>query len=188
MYPQQSQHDEGSTRGGDADLAYRALSILSLCITPFIRTGFGAEGIGMNGLLAAVLLIIVAGSVPDMQLYVALWFGALVIQRAHTVRNKKRGMVTHSRYGGYPWLAMKIPLVRKESTAFLIAEPSACLAVGALIYTASPTFGQFIMVCAVAMFLKYSVENAVTQKRIQRMRDAEIEQRWYAEQFRQGGR
>jgi hypothetical protein len=181
MFFQRSQNN-----GGGDDGMYLTLSVLSTCITPLTRSGFGVEGLGMNALLAFVLIVALAGSIPDMQGYVGLWFFCLVMQRLSTLRNVRRGLVVHSRYAGYPYLAGRIvPFVRTES-AVLIAEALICLGVGGLIYSVSPAFGEFIIVCAAAMFLKCLLDKAIVHKRIQRMRDAEIEQRWYSEQLRKG--
>lgn len=186
MHSQQSHHKAAVSTAETGDAIYMALRVLSTCITPLIRTGFGVEGLGINALFAFILLVLLAGSVPDMHGYFLLWFVALVMQRLITLRNVRRGLVVHSRYGGYPWLAMKMPWVRKESTAVLIVEPLLCLGLGGVIYIVSPLFGEFFMACAAAMFLKCLVEKGINHKRIQRMRDAEIEQRWYSEQFRKG--
>jgi hypothetical protein len=186
MYSRQSHNRPVPSRGDGANVLYLVLSVLATCITPLIRTGFGVEALGTNGLLATLLLLVISPSVPDMPGYFALWLFALVMQRLITLRNARRGLIVHSRYAGYPWLAMKMPLVRKESTAIRIAEPLVCLGLGGLIYLGSPLFGQLIMICAMALFLKGLVEKWANYARIQRVRDAEIEQRWYAEQFRKG--
>jgi hypothetical protein len=188
MYSQQSQHKEGFTHGDGMNVLYRVLSVVVSCITPIIRSGFGSEGLGLNGFFALLLLIVVAASVPDMQGYLGLWIIAVVLQRIATFRNRYRGLVVHSRYGGYPWLAMRMPLVRRESTALLIVEPLLVFGLGGVLYTCSADFGHFMMACAVALFLKCLVEKAIHYKRLQRMRDAEIEQRWYSEQLRKGAK
>jgi hypothetical protein len=188
MYSQQSQQPPNMSRGDVINLLYRILGVLATCITPFMRTGFGVEAPGMNGVLATLLMIVVCASVPDMHGYFFLWFFALLMRRAQTLRNVHRGVITHSRYEGYPWLAMKVPFIRRESTAKLIAEPLVCLGLAGLLYLGSPPFGLFMMICAAALFLKCLIEHGITYLRIQRMRDAEIEQRWYSQQFRKGGR
>ncbi len=149
---------------------------LASCVTPFIRTGFGLEGIGAAGVLSAVMLFVLAGASPLMTYWLIAWFIAVIIQRIITFRNVNRGLIVHSRYGGYS-LLLKIPFLRKvrhiEWVEFLL-----CLSVAGVMFIFSDIMAAFMVVCAIAIVARYGIEYAIRDRRIQKLNDARIEAQW----------
>jgi hypothetical protein len=157
------------------------------CFTVFFRSNFGVEALGFPG-LTAFLMMVVYGTLraPEMFIYLGAWFIALLAQRMRTLRMVRQGCRVHSRYTGYPALAMKLPGVT-ERTAVVLVEPLLCLLVGAFLYcTVSQALGGFVMFGVASLLFRYGIEQQITRKRVQTMRDAEIEQRYLAERFRGG--
>jgi hypothetical protein len=152
---------------------------LASCVTPFIRTGLGLEGIGAAGVLSAVILFILSGANPLMTYWLIAWFVAVIIQRIITFRNMKRGVVVHSRYGGYS-LLLRIPFLRKvrhiEWVEFLL-----CVSVAGVMFIFSDVMAAFMVVCAITIVARYGIEYAIRDRRIQKLNDARIEARWLRE-------
>jgi hypothetical protein len=165
--------------------AYLFAQIHSTCITPFIRADFGTEALGLNGFLAFVLLLFTIGIAPEFQIYFFLWLFAVICQRIRTARRERSGQIGHSRYNGWPWLAMKFPRVKSEKTAKLL-EPFLCLASGAFISMFSPPVGAFVMAGFVSLSTVLGIELMTIRAQLRRFADSEIEQRLFVE--RRSGR
>src|SRR5438128_8177324 len=92
-----------------------ACNALGACVTPFLRTGFGKNYPGVAGAGALLIMPLYAafGEVPEMFPYIGVWLIAVIIQRAKTFGMAKKGIIVHSRYWGDPWLALRMPFVRK---------------------------------------------------------------------------
>jgi hypothetical protein len=166
---------------------YFLCNIHATCITPFIRSGFGKNALGWNGVLAFALLWYMACTEKGMGWYFAAWFVALIYRRLQTFRLLRRGELIHTRYAGYPWLAMKCPFVRSEHTAEVFVEPMGCLFVAVLLAHFSPGMGGFVLIGGAALFIRTGIEGMITDKRVEQMRDAAIEQAWYSEEYRKRG-
>lgn len=90
----------------------------------------------------------------------------------------------HSQYAGFPFWAMKVPLVREERTAKGFIEPLICFLTGVMLCPLSVGIGGYVMCCGIAFAVRQALEDEVTRKRVERMQDARIEHEWYAEQLR----
>jgi hypothetical protein len=166
------------------DALYFFCNIHASCVSPFIRSGFGKNALGWNGVLAFCLLWYMACTEKGMNWYFAAWFIALIYRRIETFRMLGKGQVIHSRYSGYPWLAMKVPFVRSEQTAQVLIEPMMCLVGGVLLAPLSTGMGGFVLCGTVSLLVRTGIEALITEQRLDRMRDSMIEQAWYAEEFR----
>ena len=148
----------------------------------FLRTGFGKEYPGVAALLGLIIMVLYAGfaRVPEMFAYIAVWLFAVILQRVKTFALARKGVVVHSRYWGYPWLAFMVPFVRKEGTARGIIEPMLCSVIGWVLTSWSPGVGGFVIVAGWANAIAGAIVADVDRKKLQAMRDAEIEQRYLA--------
>jgi hypothetical protein len=174
-------------KGDGLAVLYFLCNIHATCISPFIRSGFGKNALGWNGVLAFALLWYMACTEKGMGWYFAAWFIALILRRIQTFRMLRRGELIHTRYSGYPWLAMKCPFVRTEHTAQLFVEPMGCIVAGVLLAHLSPGMGGFVLFGFVSFIVRAGIEGIITEKRMERMQDAMIEQGWYAEEMRKRG-
>ena len=171
--------------------SFNGLNVLAnahaLTCTVFLRTDFGREGIGMFGLIGG-LLILGYGSFVNcypMFVFFLFWIGALICQRVRSFRNWRRGAMIHSRYNGYPFVSKRLfprmtELNARGVDAFL------CLAIGGLLAQFSQPLGFFVMAGFLSILFSEAVMVEGTKRRLQTMRDAEIEQRYLAEHYKSG--
>lgn len=188
MYPQQQQGNDRPSMNDSFNMLTFLVSAHSLCFAVFLRKDFGKEGIGFYG-LGAALMILVYGSLTNcypMFVFFVAWILAVIAQRLIQFSNWRRGVILHSRYNGYPWLAWKLfPRIKSEGNA-KAAEAFLCLAIGGLLTNVSPPLGVFVMSGFLSIMLCEGIKVEFTRKRLQAMRDAEIEQRNLAEQYKSG--
>lgn len=164
------------------NLLYFLASVHATTITPFIRTGFGVNVNGWNGVGAMLLLLFWCAADPwdqVMSSYFILWFGALLYQKARTRKLIRQGVKIHSRYTGDSWLAMKIPFFRTESKARCV-EPTMCFFIGITVLPISQALGTLYMIGFLTFSIRAVIDVAATDARVQAMNDAEIEGRYYA--------
>src|SRR3954454_17334915 len=88
-------------------LIYILCNAHRLCITVFTRHSFGTNAFDISGLFALFFLLFAAGANLAFRLYFMLWFVALVGHRIQSYRLRWKGEDNHSKYQGYPWLAMR---------------------------------------------------------------------------------
>lgn len=157
---------------------------LATCVSVFIRRGFGAEALGFNGAVAFIILLVCAGGdqTGGMLLYFFAWLVALMTQRAITIRNEVAGRYQHSKYTGWPVVAMKF--CKTESTAKRWVEPFLCVVFGIALLQVSESVGTFVLCCAMALVMADGISSFVDYMRVQKMRDAEIEMRRLREMYR----
>ena len=107
--PAQQQDPNKITRGEALAIIYLAAGSHAACITPFIRSGVGSEAFGIKAVFAMVgMAMFTEGKwLSGMGIYLIAWFLALVYRRVQSLRNWLKGDRVHSRYIGWPWLAMK---------------------------------------------------------------------------------
>lgn len=159
----------------------------ALAFTVFLRTDFGREGIGIHGLVT-VFLILGYGSFAQcyaMFPFFGLWMLAVICQRIRQFVNWRRGVIIHSFFNGDPWVSKRLfprlsELNAKGVDGFL------CLAIGGVIAQFDKPFGLFIMAGFVSILFTEAVMVEATKRRLQAMRDSEVEQRYYADKFRSG--
>ena len=184
MNGQSQEPGQRSSREDGLGLLYMATNVVATCVTPFMRHSFGVEALGFPGFFALVLMITCTASVPRMPLFIAAWLIALITQRLWTFRLVRKGIRWHSRYAGYPWLAMRMPFVRSEETATGFVEPMICFLAGVALCPLSESLGGLVMLTAPALMIRNGIEKELQRKRLQRMHDAEIEQRCMSDRFR----
>ncbi len=104
-----------------------AAQTLAACVWPFLRSGVGVEALRGHGAVAfALMLLICAAGSQAMLVYLALWSIFAARQRWKADPNQ------HSRYTGFPAVAIKIPGFRSEKQA-KAGECLLCLFVGVLL-------------------------------------------------------
>lgn len=185
--PQQQNNSTKLTTGDSLGLIYLAANSHATAITPLIRSDFGMEAFHPYGLVALLLMLALTGGrwASGMGVYLAVWFIALIIRRIESFRLRLKGIVTHSRYRGYPWLAMKFRFIKdvEQAKGF---EPFMCFLIGAAICPVSETLGFFIMAGFISLGVCMCIDKFIVFKRVQHMSDAVIEGEYYAEEFRKG--
>ena len=178
--PDQPQAPE---KKGDPLWAFYLLCVIhSNCIIVFLRTGFGREALGIRGLLALALLLLCLGGEPLMIWWIAAFLVAVIVQRIITHRATRNGMAIHSQYAGTPLLT-KVPFFGKERDA-MILEMILCFFLGALFLAVSQFIAVFLMLGFVSLMIRTGIEESVYNRRLDRMRDAQIEGRWYGDRMR----
>jgi hypothetical protein len=118
------------------------------------------------------------GDPEGMMVFLACWFAALLYQRSHLSKRE------HSRYNGAPVVAMKLPWLKGKEMLAKKFEPYIVLAAGLLLYPLSPAVGGFVMAGFVSIRTTLMIDEKVNQLRLQQLRDAQLENEWLAEQWR----
>ncbi len=184
---QQQQNNEREMQGG-FNLVCFLLNGHATCLTPFIRTDFGREALGLNG-LCALIIILAYGSFANsgaMWVFLLLWILAMLQQRMKGIQNRNKGIAIHSRYNGYPWLSFKLFPRTKDETSARGVDGFLCIVAGALLSYVDPALGCFIGVGGFSLLFVEALIVELRKKRLQSMRDAEIEQRDLADHYRNG--
>jgi hypothetical protein len=185
MYSQQSQNKPAGNPDGLFWCYLIALSH-STCLLVFLRCRFGTHFFGLNGLLAFLAIPVYAAfaHAPEMLVFFVVWLAALIVQRIWTAVVFRRGRMEHSRYGGWPWLALLCPFVRREQAAKCCVEPMICLLAGSLLMPLSPAMGGFVLLGTLSLLITLGFELQIESARLRAMRDAQIEHQQLAERFR----
>jgi hypothetical protein len=182
----QNQTERGSLDARNG-LALFKLGIdgLVTCLTPFLRRGFGTEAFGANAAVALVIILLYAAQShdPAMSWFFWAWVAAVIVARVETFRMVRKGQVEHTRYAGYPALALKMPFVKNAVVAKNCIEPLLCVVCGIVLSTVSEAMGRFVMFGFVSLLLQRGMENRVNMNRVRRLRDTEIEQRYVSDLF-----
>ncbi|MDZ4858031.1 MAG: hypothetical protein SGI88_03540 [Candidatus Hydrogenedentes bacterium] len=176
--------ENGMDKGFAASLMYFAALSYSTCFSVFMRKGFGSEALGLNGIAAFFVILLSVGHDGFMAMFLLVWIVALLFQRACTFRMSRLGIHPHSKYAGEPALVYKlIPRITSESKAQSI-EPMLCLIVGVLLCPVSQRLGAFVFCGFFSMLIQRAMEAQLSMMRTRRMRDAEIEQRVMADNWK----
>jgi hypothetical protein len=183
-----TQEQQGSTKvtaGEAVGLIYLISSSHVVALSPIIRNGQGSELFDFRVLVAMVSMLVLTGGqwLSGMGIYLAVWFVALACRRIETFNRWRQGVVTHSLYIGDPWLAMKFVSDPRLATYF---EPFMCLLIGAALYLVSATVGLFVMAGFLSIGVCMGIDRYALFRRLQIMHDAEIEGKYYGEEFRRG--
>lgn len=156
----------------------------STCFLPFFRKNFGSEALGWPGFIAFIIMLLVGsfGRIPEMWLFLGVWTIAMLYQRASTTRARRRGIIRHSRYDG----DVDTKLIKSRTTVKQVLEPLACVVFGVFFEAmgSSHGFALFIGWGAFSLCLVATIDRQLEIKRLQAMRDAEIEQRCLAARYR----
>ena len=178
--------EEQHTLRDSINWVYLLMRLHATCFYPFLRYGAGAEAYGINAVLALIMMLFWASAQGSggMLLFVGLWLVALVMQRVMTFR-RRRTHIVHSRYMGTSWPARLIPFTSEQTAA--ATEPLLCFVVGICIAPVSESLAIFVMLGVVSLLVTYAFQAEADRREIQAMRDAQIEQQWRAERFRNQG-
>ena len=153
----QNQGFENMSMKDSFNVLMLACNALGACVVPFLRTGFGKNYPGAAAFWALIGMLLYAAfaQVPEMFPYIVVWLVFLVIQRARTFSDARKGKVVHSRYWGDSIFAR---FVRKEKTARGM-ELMLCFLAGVLLCSWSPGVGGFVMIAGVGHMQSLAVDN-----------------------------
>lgn len=185
--PQRSQPGDRLTMEGGINATNVLVNAHASTVTPFFRTDFGSEGLGMPGLIG-VFMILGWGchfNCYPMFIYFVVWMGVLLCQRVKTFINWRRGMMIHSRYNGYPWIIRRCFPRLSELNAKAV-EAFACFGIGGLIAQFIPPLGWYLMLGLPSILISEAIIVETTKRRLQAMRDAAIEQEYLNEMYKRG--
>jgi hypothetical protein len=164
----------------------------AVTVEVFLHKGFGRRYIGLQALLAFVLIPLWSSFWPehDMRaqiIFMEAYFAMLVIARMGVICNWFRGTQPHSYYSGTPHLCRLLPKL-SENTVKKFVEPGVLLLVGLIVSDVSEPFGKYLMFAGICLFLSIAIGDAWIQKRAMDARDALIEQQSVADYLRRQGR
>ncbi|HEY4309149.1 MAG TPA: hypothetical protein VGN12_06825 [Pirellulales bacterium] len=182
----QPQSNNGPDIRGGFHWLYLLVSGHATCMTVFTRHSFGVEALGANGLaaLGVIFAYLCYSNSPAVFLFGEVWFVALALQRIVTFIRVRFGWRAHSRYEGYPWLGFLVPFVRREDTA-KIWEAFVCFPLGSYLCQFDQAVGHFVFLGFFSLLFKTAINSEIRRKRLQNMRDAEIEMQQLLDRFKQ---
>ena len=185
--PQHTPPGDGITMAGSFNVLHLLAHAHSLSFTVFLRTDFGSEGIGMCGIATIMMMLswgAFANCVP-MFVFFLLWLVALIFQRIRSFSNWRRGIAIHSRYNGTPWISRRLfPRVSELNARGV--DAFICFAVGGVIAQFNQPLGLYIMAGFFSVMFTEAIMVEANRRRLRQMRDAEIEQRYFAETYKSG--
>lgn len=181
----QQQESNKISKGEGFGLLFWFVDAHFTTLSVYMRRGFGREALGYNSLAGFGMMAAWMAYTHDTMMYVLIlgWFCAQLMQRFRTWRMLAKGIPIHSKYAGFPYWAMKMPFVRSEQTARWFVEPAMCFLGGAVIANVCPSIGLYVMAGAVTCIIRTAIEQGIEQRRVDAMRDAQIEGQYYGEKI-----
>lgn len=160
---------------------------IALAFLPFTRRNTGKEWMGRAGLLTFFLILGYASFTNSewMFAFFIMWLAALISQRSGQYRNWRKGEVIHSQYAGDPWLSSKLFPFLSDGNARAM-DGFLCLILGGVIVQFDKPVGWFFIAGFFSIMLVEGVAVQATRRKLQAMRDAEIEQRYLARRYKEG--
>lgn len=162
-----------------SNLAYLLLRGYTVCVTAFLRRRFGSQALGFPGLAAILIMIFYIVAHPEsrgMVNYFGYWWVMLALQRiGHFVR-RWRGVTLHSQFDGEPLVGVILPFLHVGGLPYFL-DVLICLGMGWFLHSIDPAVGKFVFGGGIALFIKEVMDNSIQGREVERMHDAEIEQR-----------
>jgi hypothetical protein len=167
MSAQQKQDGQAFTDSDGFNFLYFLISVFAMAFFPFLRKGQGKRAIGLNALLAMLLMLYYAGRTrsPEMLMYFYAWLAMLFVRRFTA------DSAQHSQYQGYPVIGC---LVKDEMLA-RCGEAVLVWVAGCLIDPWSHPLGQFLMWGSLALVIKFFIESMYQERRDEALHDAAVE-------------
>ena len=184
--PQQQQDSTTKVTRGDAlGIIYLFAATHVAALSPIIRSCHGSESFGGKAICALVFMAALTDGqwASPMGIYMIVWFAALVYRRFETFNLWRKGVAIHSRFIGYPWLAMKVIKDPEKARGF---EPFMCFLIGAALCVISPAVGLLFMGGLISLGVCMGIEQFGVYQRVKHMHDAVIEGEFFAEEFKRG--
>jgi hypothetical protein len=158
--------------------------VVSFGSMPMPRLALSTEALGRPGLTAFIIMLLVGGfgQIPEMWPFLGLWMIVMLCQRASTQRAMRQGVIRHSRYEG----DVETKMVKSRWTVKQVLEPLVCLIAAFILEDMGAThgFALFVGSGAFSLWFVATTDRELENKRLQAMRDAEIEQRYLAARYR----
>ncbi len=186
MFQQQQQNDR--EMDGAFNFAYLVMKALAACLWPFMRVHSGKESLGIHALLTVFIIITFAcwANTEALWIYFMAWLLAALKQKAMRIQAAKKGIIPHSRYDGYPWLASKLfPFIKTEMN-LKAAEGFLGMGLGGLLTYLDPALGMLLIISGIAILFIESFNVEVRKRRVQQMRDAQLEMQQQTNDFQNG--
>lgn len=170
------------------NVGYLILSGFSNCFTVMLRHRFGGQAFGLNAVASIVIMLLFMMSFPasiGLPNFFFVWWIAILCQRVGHFARRVRGIVLHSRYDGEPWIETFLP--RLGTHVPRVLEIALCAWAASDLAATDPGFSRLCLSGAAALAAKWLIDGHVDHQRVQRMHDAEIEQRSLVDRWSRGG-
>lgn len=168
--------------------------VLATSVVVFTRRDFGRRYFGLQAAAVIPLVLVYSlfwqGHDPRPLLgFLGSYLLMLAIARARSALRVRHADTIHSRYSGTPTI-VKWPLWRGRLTergAKQIAEPGVIAFLGICVLPYDEPLGWYLVIAACGSAMSVMLARAYERSRLADMRDQFMEQRHYAERFRDGG-
>ena len=186
MQQHQQQHGNSDMNGGFNALFNIAYGHAIIMIV-FLRSNLGREAVGFYGIFSLALIFLWGGLTNSFAMFIFLgaFVLALISQRMKTFTNERKGILLHSRYNGDSVVSKRL-FPRMSDLNLRGMDAFLCLVIGAVLTIVDKPLGVFIGLGCISILLTEQISREIYRKRMQAMRDAEIEQRYLAERYRSG--
>jgi len=158
---------------------------LAACWWPFCRVNSGREALGIHVLLSILIMIFVAcaANTDAGWIFMLCWLLACLKQKAMRKQAYKKGLIPHTRYEGFPWLAQKLfPRIKTEGN-LKAAEAFLGIVVGALLTYLEPVLGYLLIMSGIAILINEALNVDARKRRVSQMRDAQLEMHQLTDDF-----
>lgn len=184
---QHQQQQGGSDMKGAFNAAFNIFYGHAIVMLVFLRSNFGRDGIGFYGIFGLAMILVWGGMTNSYAMFIFLcaYLLALLSQRMKTFSNRQKGIIPHSRYNGDSVVAKRL-FPRMSDLNLCGADAFLCLAIGGGLTFIDKPLGLFVMAGFISILFTEQMTRELYRKRMQAMRDAEIEQRFLAETYKSG--
>lgn len=181
----QQQDKQQSGMKASFNVLYLLVVGWTYCFLPFLRVNMGPSAMGMRGILAMLVMYLFAAiaKCPEMIPFFGVWLVVVIVQRLRTFWLIARGASMHSKHSGDPIVMKLLPFIGRRGTAQLL-EVMICFFAGVALSIPWPQLGGFVIFGSFAMAISFGIDIQVIQNRKQAMKDAELEQKYYADLHR----
>lgn len=165
--------------------------VLETSAVVFLRREFGARYFG--GQAAAVIPVALlyclawqGHDIRPMFIFLGLYLLLCLKGRISGWRARRKGVLMHSRYSGYPSVMRMRPFRGwlSEKAAKGVIEPVCVAGIGIALMEASEPLGTYLLIAAVGLMLSMGFSVAWQQQRVMDAQDAYLTQREDAKLFR----
>lgn len=189
MFDMQSPQQPGGGIGirESFNIFYILVRGYAACVAIFLRRRFGAEALGLSGVMAVLIMVVYLSAHSEsrgMSSFFCLWWILLAFQRLGHFNRRRKGIILHSQFDGESLIGVAFPFLNVNDLPLLL-DVVICLGVGWLLRGQDAALGNFIFWGGIALLVKGLIDNGIEGKQMQRMYDAEIEQRGRLARWRQ---
>lgn len=181
------QQQGGTDMNGAFNAIFNIVYGHAIIMIVFLRSNLGRDAIGFHGMFGLMTILLWGGMTNSYAMFVFLcvYLLAVLSQRMKTFANSRKGIIPHSRYNGDSVVSKRL-FPRMSDLNLRGMDAFLCLVIGGGLTFVDKSLGLFIMAGFLSILFSENVTRELHRKRMQAMRDAELEQRFLSETYKSG--